>query len=657
MSPEIVRLSRIDPEIREEQRRAGKALYGKGVDIWAMGVLVFELLYGVSLFGTEGRKDDDVEESILSERREDDIPLVNRAGGAVSQEAVRFMRACLVRDDDERPTAEEMLQAEWISKCSGLDLSPAGDSAYSGVGAATPAAAGMRSAKADAALQAAVAAVVGKEKEGPRRAQPVAIPVPASAASAAAAREEHGGGGGGVPARVARISLGARLEASEEARVGGGAGLQQPAAPAVATPAGGGGSPPSPGPGLAPASRNRLPSGANLQVASGDGKLKRSANMGGGAGSTVHSPSGFSSGLITGSAAGVEFSRRSSIETFLSRLQHGSAYGSPPSARGGGGANGGLPPQRSSTRGGSEARQAEWREVDAPAVTGSVVAASRGNSGILQMFFGGRRPGGGVSSVSGRQNSGGDAEGPSSMHRGGAGGRNSVPITGGSLHVAPSTSGRATDPTATRSLAALPQAVSLPLASQDSLGAPTIAVAWAQVRTGGAPPPEGSPAGSKHASMPRRGSGRDFAFGALAPARSLGDSVRRSSNGPWGRTNAVTPVDENGVPSDSSRCASSAGGAPSAAGTAHLSLPGREPSWSTSRRGSNRTSSGAPTAATPGSHPLREEIIGGSERTPGKSKGAAAPRRRRSLLSKVGHFVTRIFSPGVSAAQEVTVEA
>lgn len=94
MAPELVRLGRMDPLARGKQKKAGRALYGRGVDIWAFGCLLYELLYGESLFAQDRTKaEEDVDEAVLAADGGNNIvfPAVTRAGGTVSAAATAFI--------------------------------------------------------------------------------------------------------------------------------------------------------------------------------------------------------------------------------------------------------------------------------------------------------------------------------------------------------------------------------------------------------------------------------------------------------------------------------------------------------------------------------------------------------------------------------------
>lgn len=68
----------------------GQALYGPGVDIWGLGCLTYELLYGSSLFGGSGRSEAEVSAAVLSGEPAV-LPQWSPAGNFVSAEAMAFV--------------------------------------------------------------------------------------------------------------------------------------------------------------------------------------------------------------------------------------------------------------------------------------------------------------------------------------------------------------------------------------------------------------------------------------------------------------------------------------------------------------------------------------------------------------------------------------
>lgn len=598
-APELVRLGQLDPETRQAQRRAGKPLYGRAVDVWALGVLVHELLYGHSLFGDDGASDEAVERAVLALGADPELPAVTRAGGAVSAEAAAFVRACLAPDPEGRPTAEALLSGFAFARRRSVDApagAPVRDSVSSESGAADPglvgaAAQAVQAAQAAKAAQAAQAAAKAAQQAAKAAEQPPAAPReraaawlpslgakldaagdgPRLAAEAAPPRDrgaERGGAGAGAAPEEAALSASAATSTSAARSAGG-------FSPSTSVSTG--------------LFLGRPPAGAAAMQAAA-ARAKRSAQMS--VGALLGGPSSPASSANLGSPSAD--SRHGSLEGLLGGFQrHNNAPSSPLSAA----------PSRGSVGRGSDRGVAPDAREDFPGG-----GMSQGQLGLMGWFFGGSRRSSAATAAA-RQTSSDASEALQRSVHGGGGMRSSLPSAASSAKVLGqplSASGRATDPTANR--------VGSPAPGQ-AQGAPNIGAAWALVRVGNASP--GSE-GSKSAHV----SGRGSVPAELSSARSIGgesgrrilggESGRRGSGGGQWRSNAVAPVDEDGQPEP-------AAGKPA-------------------RRGLSSRWRGSGGSETDMQRPLGERRQGGRGAPP-------PPERKKTLLGRLGKFVSRLMSP------------
>lgn len=116
MAPEIVRL---EPHRSEEEldalRRAGRPLYGTAVDIWSLGCVAVEVLFGVPLFSARsGAHGPDCElDAELEAKIADEAPVRllerTRARRRLSPAAVEFVE---VRRTEDPPPPGPILSAE-----------------------------------------------------------------------------------------------------------------------------------------------------------------------------------------------------------------------------------------------------------------------------------------------------------------------------------------------------------------------------------------------------------------------------------------------------------------------------------------------------------------------------------------------------------------
>ena len=105
MAPEVL----ICPDKKRPEENKDKTLlvYIPYVDVWAVGILAFELLTGSPPFEKESRSE--TYESILYEEPPR-LPLT------VSSEAKSFIHAALAKDPSHRPSAVDLLKHPWIQQ-------------------------------------------------------------------------------------------------------------------------------------------------------------------------------------------------------------------------------------------------------------------------------------------------------------------------------------------------------------------------------------------------------------------------------------------------------------------------------------------------------------------------------------------------------------
>jgi serine/threonine protein kinase len=93
--------------VAAQQERLDLA-YNMAVDIWALGVVGYELLNGCPPFTCHDKKE--TEKRINS-------GLMPEFVVEVSDDAREFVYSCLARHADERPTAWQLLRNQWIKVC------------------------------------------------------------------------------------------------------------------------------------------------------------------------------------------------------------------------------------------------------------------------------------------------------------------------------------------------------------------------------------------------------------------------------------------------------------------------------------------------------------------------------------------------------------
>lgn len=108
MAPEVVRLQQT-PQENAAARAAGVALYDSKVDVWALGVLSFEVLYGTVMFSGNSLTE------IASKIRSGNPPQLQH-DGCVSEAANQFIKDAVTHNQTQRPSALELLLCTWMQK-------------------------------------------------------------------------------------------------------------------------------------------------------------------------------------------------------------------------------------------------------------------------------------------------------------------------------------------------------------------------------------------------------------------------------------------------------------------------------------------------------------------------------------------------------------
>jgi tousled-like kinase len=82
------------------------------VDIWSVGVIYFQMLYGARQFGEGQDQQKLIADQALLTAQPVDFP----AKPLVSAEAKSFMRACLMPNQDERPDIKALLSHPYMRR-------------------------------------------------------------------------------------------------------------------------------------------------------------------------------------------------------------------------------------------------------------------------------------------------------------------------------------------------------------------------------------------------------------------------------------------------------------------------------------------------------------------------------------------------------------
>ena len=89
------------PEITKKQA------YGNKVDVWSVGVVAHTILTGQVPF--TGKKNEDIWRSVQT-----DQPHFGGMRAALSSRAIYFVKECLMKNPEDRPSCEELLEHPWL---------------------------------------------------------------------------------------------------------------------------------------------------------------------------------------------------------------------------------------------------------------------------------------------------------------------------------------------------------------------------------------------------------------------------------------------------------------------------------------------------------------------------------------------------------------
>lgn len=87
---------------------SNQAIYGYKADIWALGVILFELVFGFRPLQYLGEKETKLE---FLARLQDDIPIPNHPDKRLR----KVLEKCLHSDPRRRPTAEKLLKDRYLT--------------------------------------------------------------------------------------------------------------------------------------------------------------------------------------------------------------------------------------------------------------------------------------------------------------------------------------------------------------------------------------------------------------------------------------------------------------------------------------------------------------------------------------------------------------
>ena len=107
MSPEMIELSYKTPHEKSIIKEHNISMYNEKVDVWALGILIYELFYTKTPFICN--HDNDVKENILN------MPIVFANNNDISVEAISFILTTLVRKKVNRPYIKDLFKHSWIT--------------------------------------------------------------------------------------------------------------------------------------------------------------------------------------------------------------------------------------------------------------------------------------------------------------------------------------------------------------------------------------------------------------------------------------------------------------------------------------------------------------------------------------------------------------
>ena len=85
-----------------------KLKYDARVDIWSLGVMLYIILIGKTPFNAKTK------DELFHQISTQSINFKEPAWAKVSKQARSFVRSCLVRDPAQRPTADKLLNHDWL---------------------------------------------------------------------------------------------------------------------------------------------------------------------------------------------------------------------------------------------------------------------------------------------------------------------------------------------------------------------------------------------------------------------------------------------------------------------------------------------------------------------------------------------------------------
>lgn len=108
MAPEVRRCPLKGPT-KQERERLKEYAYSTSVDVYSVGAMTFDLLFGIDVLREAMKHSDDiVDAAFCKTNRENDVP-------RKKLDAIEFMRACLHKTSERRLTCRQLLNLPWMS--------------------------------------------------------------------------------------------------------------------------------------------------------------------------------------------------------------------------------------------------------------------------------------------------------------------------------------------------------------------------------------------------------------------------------------------------------------------------------------------------------------------------------------------------------------